>query len=365
MVEHHSDRMPQDQSVLKSGLITYGLPAALAITLVARWAMSPTRLAGEPVFFSPLTRLNIDTIFKMYVVQLAVLSVLAGINLRRHFAWWLIFVWGVVLTDLQVAYGPSWDIRPSYSDDHDYASAFLVAQMAALIGVGTTLQRASVASPLVLVGTVWTCSLARWNADEMIIIQMFVGACWGLLLRARSVRLAACDASPLDPHNWQFSIKWMLWWVTCIAVILTLVSPVSGRWLPWYFPVPDRLMERIIAAMSLTYVTSVVGWALLGGTKWPVFRLTLVLTLHPLNRLFATLMLISRPVSVNHPPRQVHESVDAWIVWVGYMIAFLCAFLLVLVVSGYRLQLATRKRPKRGSERDDGSTFPGVLTKPR
>ena len=335
--------------IFKTDLVWLGVPLPALIMFVNWYALQRCQVAeweGWPVHAT----------YGLFVFEVAALSHVVGARMTAQPLWWLIFFWGVVLVDLQLAtivmmnrtlnWGTSWAEALGYS--------LLSAQIgfAAICGILSVIAwhirlplSAFALAVLVYVG--WTIGNSQWAA---VILYQTVGT----LIVAVVLRLFRFQIGvPLKPGDdanaggsqLQFSIRHLFYWTTVTAIVVTL-----GRWIGW------RTMAYYAGLVSVTILTPIFTtismlavWGALGRERWfirfPVVLMGLAASGTLLNW-FATPQ--QRVWQRIHPSHLTAGGASGWwvfvfwIVWACLAGLFLTGLVMVFRAAGSRLQRATR-----------------------
>lgn len=286
-----------------------------------------------------------------FVVQMAVLSYLAGSKLPS-WGWRLLLVcWMLVLVNLLL--GTSAAGR--WNDQRLLALAFLSAEFGALavwLILGSGWLGARVA--LVVLASLPVKMLAdalgfhlralRWGDAWSIIVAVQIAATSALaaLLRVAGYRIECEEQTGETRGPVQFSIRHLLIATTVVAVLVPVVQGLLRSSSPWMGA--GQWLHASVDGVVLALVSLAALWTALGTGRWPIKLLVFVLLavaagggLHWLEATaryrYSFSPYMSQPLT---------EAGWRWTPWALLTGAFLAGMLLVLRATGFRL--ARRRR---------------------
>lgn len=336
-------------------LLLVGMLVPAAFSAVDYWLLS--RLAENPS-----DEWHVGVTMAAFVVQVGLLGVLCGWLLGNKWWRWGVYLWGWLLIDLQVL-----SVLAFVAGSGDWSESermLTVSLLAAQIGLaiiwgvlGTTywairlptcgvmatlfalplIDRFSLTSELLPVGVpalVALCLVLRWRGFRLNVVEPIPDHDHG---RSR-------NPSSVSSGSLQFGVRHVLIWTTSLAVVLGALRGLDL--LSWDVLLPflrGPIITLLTAGLLVASVFVVAMWSALGAgpawLRWPAmfFAVALAGWVCALLSFFdhgGTLaMLRSDPTAWNY-----FWKYDGWMVaWMALAGGLLCASVLILRVTGYRL----------------------------
>ena len=319
--------------------------------------------------------------FGLFVAQTLVLSIIVGLNVRRHWVWWLFFSWSLGLVNLQLAL-IQFESGEGYRNSNFMFFAFGFSLFAAQIGlvifwmICGTHPRARIRLPIAAVLLMIACHpywilseiYVRYTARHWIgLLTFFLVAAaptFGFLryLRFQLVPTGesklAGDESERGAKG-QIGIKHLLIWTTIVAVLFG-----AGGLVSWQTIFRELFDQKVFinAGRTLLITVSLVAvvWAVMGETRLIGVRILVLLMFLSIVAL-ALYGLDYRSVKLRQDSLAIgyvwtrrgqgiswsdhFQMIKVWMIWTMLNGMFLASLLLVFRVAGFRF-VKTAKQKK-------------------
>jgi hypothetical protein len=333
------------------------LPGAIAI--FDGWLLSAPARDWPPA--------EIVATYAMFALQVAVLGWAVGSGLRNPIVRWIVFVWALLLIDVQV-------VSVALSDQQWQSPATLLAYamlsaqaglLAAWAALGETpwtwrlpialTAAAGLGSFLLLVNDSywapwWQFSRELWPA--VLVTQSGAALILCLALAASGYRMKTVDedANPCNGanpgprhHRLQFSLKNLMIWITALGPVI-LVLRALNLWMTERYGL-GQWIEIIILGLCLAMVSLLAVWAA-AGAEGAALRIPLLLVLAPVLGAILGAMAVWGwwdRMGLNYfsgPERVIY-----WTIWTTLAGYFLAGMLLIFRAQGCRLERVARRSP--------------------
>ena len=314
--------------------------------------------------------------FALFVVQTIVLSVVVGLNSRKHWVWWGFFVWSLALVNLQLSLIIN-QADSNFSGRSGYAfTAFVYAFFAAQIGltifwaICCTRPRLRIRLPMAAVVLMFACH-PFWGAQASYSSAQWLGLLTFFIIAAtltfgilRYFRFqlgfpAESAIQTSDGPRGQFGIKHLLAWTTIVAFLFG-IGDAFGRTVGWdtIFDTAFGQTYLINSGMTLLVTINLVAvvWAVMGESGWVFFRVGVLiafllvvafalqyldcLLINKTNRSLAIGYSWRRPMS----PQTQLELIRVWGIWTILNGMFLSALFTVFRFAGFRFTRSVKGR---------------------
>ncbi len=284
-------------------------------------------------------------IYATFVVQVAVLSWLVGSRLEQGVLKWAVFLWALVLTDLQV-----FTITALEAGFTGPARCLAFAFMSGQVGLLTVwglLSRTfwALRLPVAAVGLSVVISFAAQfgGASEL----WFAILCWQSLgtavlcgvLWTFGFRIRQETPGRTDSRRLQFSVRHLFAWTTTVACVVGIVRLLD---LTSFLLLGNELMLACIGLGGCFATISMMAvWAALGAESFPIRLAGLVLST-PLIALAIGAVGLARRSQWTIDALFLGQSYDPklWLTWTSLAAFFLASLLIVFRASGFRLRRA-------------------------
>ena len=316
--------------------------------------------------------------FALFVIQTIVLSVVVGLNSRKHWVWWGFFVWSLALVNLQLFLINHQVGTTGNSGEDIEFTAFVFAFFAAQIGltifwaICCTHPRLRFRLPLASFVLILACHpfwAPQGNLSTRIsnrwlgLLTFFIIAAtltFGILRYLRFQLGSLNDSTSQANHEarGQFGIKHLLAWTTIVAVLFG-IGDAFGRTIGW-----DRILDGAFGSaflinfgMTLLVTISLVAvvWAVMGESKRGlirvgvllVFLVAVALALQYLDYQFLVKNYYSLAIGYYWNPsiEARFKLIRVWGIWTILNGMFLAALLMVFRFAGFRFT-----RPSKSSK---------------
>lgn len=322
--------------------------------------------------------------FALFVVQTIVLSVVVGLNSRRHWVWWGFFVWSLALVNLQLflidnRVGSASTVGISNTAFTALVYAFFAAQIGLTIfwAICCTRPRLRVRLPLASSVLILAChpfwttgqySHSRSSEQWLGLLTFFIIAStltFGILRYFR-FRLGLVVESAIHTNHGaraQFGIKHLLAWTTIVAILFG-IGDAFGRTIGWDTILDSTFGQTFLINLGMTLLVTIslvaVVWAVMGESKrtWIrvgvllVFLLAVAFALQYLDHL--AMVKTKHSLAIGYSWRAPigsqdrFEIVRVWGIWTILNGMFLSALFMVFRFAGFRFTRSA-KGPKTGA----------------
>ncbi len=320
-------------SLFELFVLAAGFPAAMAYIdkYVLRQCVSG-EWHGMPVYLT----------FAMLVLQVTLLGSLVGMRIQRPHIKWSVFLWAIVLIDLQVFSITAVDTNES-SVTRCLAFAFMSGQVG-LLTVWGMLSPVfwAVRLPLTALGLAIVISFAAtfgggselWFAIlcwQSLATMILCGGLWIFGFRVRRLRH---DQS--SDRRLQFSMRHLFAWTTSVACVVGVVRLVDVA--TFLFLGRDSLLACVGLGGCFAIMSMVAVWSALGSDR-------LWIRLVGLGISTPVIALSIGAVGLSRTPAWISESLflgadydpTLWFMWTCLATFFLAGLLAIFHTSGYRL----------------------------
>jgi hypothetical protein len=335
-------------------LLAVVLPVSLAI--LDRWL-----LAGPPRYYQMH---EIVATYAIFTLQVAILGWAVGRGLRNRLVRWSVYVWALLLTDVQL-------ITFALSDQYWYSPATVLAYamlsaQAGLLAAWSMLGEmrwtwrlpiafgaASVLGAILLMvnGSFWS---SWWSQSQeawpvIVLTQSAAAAAICLALSGAGYRMTTIGESglssdgPSKPNSrerrLQFSLRHLMIWITALGPAVLMLRSLhvfmTGR-----FGV-GQWIEMITLGLCLAAVSLLAVWAA-AGAEGAGLRLPLLLVLAPaMGLLLGALGVWGWWERIVFSYASGPECVVQWMIWTTLAGYFLAGMLLIFRAQGCRLVRST------------------------
>jgi len=316
--------------------------------------------------------------FALFVVQTILLSIVVGLNSRKHWVWWGFFAWSLALVNLQLlllSYQFGFNSYWSGIEFTAFTYAFFAAQIGLTIfwAICGTLPRLRVRLPLASSVLILAChpfwattdSFTRSSNQWLGLLTFFIIAAtltFGILRYFR-FQLGLLTESTIQTNSGaqrQFGIKHLFAWTTVVAVLFG-IGDAFGRTVGWDWILDIAFGPAFLINFGMTLLVTIslvaVVWAAMGESErvWIrvgvlfVFLLAVAFALQYLD--FLMWGKTKRSLAIGYSwmsPLSLakrFEMIRVWGIWTILNGMFLSALLMVFRFAGFRFTRSA-KSPK-------------------